>query len=278
MHNLLHEFKRTIQLGRDLEAQVKEAIFVDELYSYLIYAKCDEFGSIENYYIKFMVAQDDSYNTINKTLAVSHVLDCIEMYKEYMGETKIIGYKQPPLEMMITLYEPLICTMALKMKRHWTHYEIDDLMQTCRICMCVLYDKGYYIHKHLLWTAFKNEILQEVRPLKNDITITSLYDRYTDGDIDDKDLCLIDTITDKVEEETLEDVRIREANIEIFTELKDIIIDLVGPRQFDMLFRDYSRGHTTPASRKLLTKVKTHLNSLGITRSQFNEKYHRKGN
>lgn len=277
MHNVLQEFKRTIRLDEPVETQVKDALFDENVYSYLLYAQCDEFGIIQTYLIKFMIAQEDSYNTIPKNLAVNHILDCIEMYKEYMGKNKIIGYRQPPLDLMIVLYEPLMYEMSTHMQQYWKQYDLDDLLQICRICMCELYTKGYYIHKHLLWTAFRNKIIEEVRPLKNRGEIVSLQLAYSDKNGGEEILSFADITPDKQAEEREEDDAIREANLEIFAEIKDIIIDLVGPRQFDMLFRDYSRGHTTPQSRKLLIKIKNHLNSMGITQSQFNEKYHRKG-
>lgn len=277
MHNVLQEFKRTVRLDDDISIQVQEIIFEDKLYSYLVYARCDEFGIIYEYVIKFMIAQDDSYNTIPKLVAVSHILDCIDMYKDYMGKTKIIGYRQPPLEMMIVLYEPLIQSMAMDMQRYWKHYDVDDLCQTCRILMCELYNKGYYVHRRLLWTALRNKIIEEVRPLKRRGELVSLEIPYSDKNGGDEKLSIADITSDKVAEEQEQDDAIREANLEIFAEIKDIIIDLVGPRQFDMLFRDYSKGHTTSQSRKLLLKIKNHLNSMGITQSQFNEKYHRKG-
>lgn len=274
MHdNVLHEFKRTISLD-DVESEVKEAIAEDFLYSYLVYAKCDDYGILTNYVIKLMVSETEKYNTISYRSAVSQILDCIDMYKDYMGTTKIIGYKQPPLDLMVTLYEPLMQKMCRKMQEYWTHYEFEDLLQICRVCMVDLYNKGYYIHKHLLWTTFKNEILMQVKPMKNNITIISLYEQCNETDSDDKKLSIIDTLRDTEEELRQEEESIREGNVQIFEEVKDIIIDLVGPRQFDMLFRDYSRKHTTAQSRKLLIKIKTHLKELGITLGQMNDKYH----
>lgn len=274
MHeNVLHEFKRTISLD-NVEEQVKSAISEDWLYSYLIYARCDEFGTLIEYVLKMMVAEIEEYNTISHHVATNHILDCITMYKDYAGSTKIIGYKQPPLELMIELYDPLMSKMCRKMKEHWSCYEYDDLLQICRVCMIELYNKGYYVHKQLLWTAFKNEILMQMRPMRNNVTIVSLHDRFGDADSDDKELTLMDMLTDTEEEIQEQDKKVTEGNMEIFAEVKDIIIELVGPRQFDMLFRDYSRKHTTPQSRKLLVKIKAHLKDLGITLGQMNNKYH----
>lgn len=275
--NVLHEFKQTLSLDEDIQQQVLDAFFVNDLYSYLLYARTNEYGVIKDYVLKFMIAQEMEFNTISKVSAVSHVLDCINMYKEYMGNTKIIGYKQPPLEIMLELYEPLMYTMSHNIQLYWKNYEIDDLMQICRLCMCELYRKGYYIHKGILWTTFKNKILEEVRPIKNRGEVVSLEVLYNTRDGGDEKLSMMDVMSDKEEEERQQDADILEANLEIFAEIKNIIIDLVGHRQFDMLYRDYSKGHTTTQSRKLLIKIKNHLKTLGITQSQFNAKYHKKG-
>ena len=276
--NVLYQYKEIIQLA-NVEEQLFNVFVEDKIYSYLLYLRCDERGMMKDYLLRITIAQESEFNTIDKNFAINSILDNIEMYKEYIGETKIIGFKQPSIELMLKLYEPYMFKLAEDMQNYWPQYEIEDLLQICRISMFNLYNKGYYVHKNLLKITFKREVLMEVRTMKhspslNGIVVTSLYDRYESGDSDDKHLYIADCMPDKVDLEKQQDDAIVEGNMKIFEEVKGIIIDLVGPRQFDMLFRDYSRGHTTPSSRKLLQKIKTHLKSMGITLNQFNNKYH----
>ena len=69
------------------------------------------------------------------------------------------------------------------------------------------------------------------------------------------------------------DDEIREMNLEIFKEVRDVLVDMIGPRQFEQLFRDYSKGHTTTWSRRKMVSIKTKFEQEGLTRNAFNKKY-----
>lgn len=275
--NVLYRFKILLEpeLGLDgVESVLYEALkSVKKIYSYIVYAKCEN-QDLQSFIIKYSISDTEAFNTIMVKDAIDDIMNNIYDYWDYYGITKIISYGQPPIDLMVELYNPLVYKLAKRIKNQWRFLELDDLAQTCRVCMVELYNAGYYIHKNLLWVTFKNKVLQELRPMRNEERTVSIYDVIGSPDSDSKDIQIIDTLpdTDAINDEYDKDFH--EAEMKVFQELKGIIIDLVGERQFDTLFRDYSRKHTTTTSRKLLIKIKTYLKSLNITRDDFDKKYH----
>lgn len=271
--NVIEEFKILIQMPiakQAVDSIIESALSgIDSLYSYIVRCKIDDAST--SVIVKYTVSEHSKYNTIpsESLLDVVHGI-CGKNY----DCNKIIAYAQPPIEIILTLYEPMFDKMVHKMNRQWPTLEAEDLGQICRMCCVELYNKGYYVHKGLLWTAFKNAVIEDLRPLKKRGNVISLYEKNNSEMADDRALTIADTIADtdalynEIDQQTLD------AELAIFEEVKDIIIDLVGQRQFDALYRDYKNKHTTTSTRKLLIKIKSHLKNLGITRSDFNNKYH----
>lgn len=238
---------------------------ITRLYSYIISVR-------EEISVRYIIAEVSYYNTILVEKAIAKINDKLG---NFTGEGVLI-FEQAPIDLYIKLHEPMIEKMANKMLSQWPKLEYDDLCQICRLCCVELYEKGYYLHKRLIWTTFKNRIISEIRPLKRRGEIVSIYDKSYEASADsgDKDLTIADTIIDVDELYKVQDEECKKEELMIFEEVKSIIIELLGQRQFDTLYRDYTKKHTTTASRKLLIKVKNHLTSLGLTRSDFNKKYH----
>ena len=59
-----------------------------------------------------------------------------------------------------------------------------------------------------------------------------------------------------------------------FAEIKDILIDLLGPRRFDAFYRDYVNKHTTSFSQITMYRVRAYIASLGISMEDFINKYY----
>lgn len=233
------------------------------IYSYIVIL------SLDCLKVKYIVSANDHDNTVSVESAITKIATI-----DFSAcENGVIYFEQPPLDIYLISHEPMIETMAVRIRQQWNQFEHDDLCQICRFCCVRLYEKGYYLHKKLIWTTFKNEILENVRCLKKRGSVISIYDKSYESE-DDKDLTLIDSLvdTDQLYEE--QDRLNKESDAQIFEEVKDIIIDLIGKRQFDTLYRDYKNQHTTTASRKLMLKVKNHFATLGISRRDFNKKYH----
>ena len=270
--NVLQQFQFET-FGDNLENTLEISIIRETIYSYIVYYSKDVNETIK-YTIRYTVSEVDKYNTINKNDAIENISNkAFSLLQE--KNNGVLTYGQPPLELLIVLYEPLINKMVNRIKNKWSNFEVDDLAQICRMCMINLYNDGYYINKNLLWTTFKNEILMQVRPLKKRGTMISIYDLHYESNSDgDNAIPIIDTLidTDALDKEIDDDYK--DAEMQIFEEVKDICIDLIGKRQFDSFFRDYKYQHTNTTSRKLLVRIKQHMKMLGLTREDFNNKYH----
>lgn len=273
----LFEYKNNISPALsfgDIEIELK-SIFVDEtLYSFIVWIKCDNECNVITYQIKHLVSDCEQNNTIFFQDAINTIINALIEHRNYKGKTKVICYKQPPIDLMVELYEPLVETLAKNIQMNWQQYDLDDLKQICRMCMVELYNKGYYLHKRLLKKTFNRRILQEVRGLKHRGEIVSLYQKCTPDNGEDEVLMLKDMLED-TDATIREQERLRlEGEMEIFKEIKDIIVSKIGERRWDMLFRDYGKGHTTNTTRAMMSRLKQELEAEGYTRKLFNRRYH----
>lgn len=273
IRNELLFFKQDLSGDSDddtLKQQV--SVVMDEMSKIYSYSVTVDRSSPELLYsVRYAVSKIDKYNTLTKDVVVNGILTTIRNDKRVNGKY-IIGHKQPPLDMLIELYEPLIQKCAKIQHQRWRHLDYEDMCQIGRMVFVILYNKGYMIHSDLFKTAFNNEILQEVKRTYKYIDCASLSNRV-EGVEDMEKLTLQDTLRDTTEEEMQEDIEERAINLATFDEVKDILIDMMGQRQFEQFFRDYTEGHTTSWSRRKMQTVKQRFEQEGLTRMAFNNKY-----
>lgn len=274
--NLLMAVKQEIKVSKDSENVEKLLIEAldgtDKFYSYIIYAKYDE-GTLVSWTIQYNLSQIDEYNTLERSKVIKSIME--DLKREHKPLKNVIGYGQPSFDIIVQAYDPLVHKLAKQQGDKWKQYEHDDLCQICRLVMLKLYRKGYYIHRRLLYKAFQNEIWMDVKKHRGMPEIVSLEDTfYCKSDGDSEALSLSDVLADKnlIEEE--ERKWKEEGERLIFEEIKDIIIDYIGVRQWNELLRDYGNGHTTSATRIKMHKIKAYLSSLGLSRKDFNNKYY----
>lgn len=275
MENVL--FNAQIELNSEMSQEKMCEILMlsfgdnDRIYSYIVYfTQKDE---RESYTVKYMISQSESNNTIDTIEATSEILMIIA--RDKATKKRIIGYRQASLDKLIELMQPLVRRLAITQQRRWQHLEYEDLCQMCNMAIVDLYNKGYYVHKSLVEKTFNNMVLMELRHERDKPIIVPLEQSF-DGPDDMEKLTIADILVDPDDEMRREADEIAANREWTFQEVKDIIIELIGPRQFDQLFRDYSKKHTTAASRKLMQKVKNHFANLGLTKKEFNNKYYGK--
>lgn len=236
----------------------------ERLYSYFVRNHTERFD------VKYMISQVDKYNTILVEDATAEIVRLIET----THDKEILGYRQPPLDILVEVLEPMVKRLAKRQNDAWRHLEYDDLCQMCYLAIIDLYNKGYYIHKSLVERVLSNYVLLQLRPERNKPTVIPLHQTYKDGGEDGEKITIGDTIMDTSYEDEKEACDYKEFVSRTFDEVKEIVIDLIGPRQFDQLFRDYGKKHTTSQTRKMMQKVKAHLAMLGITLEDFVNKYY----
>lgn len=241
----------------------------DYIYSYIVFRKN------EGHLVQYNISQQTCYNTLNTKDVNTEVSNII--YSDKGEGNKIIGYNQPTLEVILNAFDPLVHKLASIQGEHWHQYDHDDLCQMCRLVMVQLYRKGYYLHKRLIEKAFVNSILMDIRNERNKPLVLSFDDVfYRPVSNSSEQITIAETIPDNdtmLQEE--EENRVK-GELDIFEEVKDIVISIIGIRQWNELFRDYSGKHTSAYTRKLMLKIKNQFETEGLTRSKFNEKYHKK--
>ena len=274
MQNDVYEQKSYIPLDDELDytsiSGIVEELINQDLYSYFVGRKNN------NIVIKTVISAITEFNTINKDIAKKHIMDSIIDYIVTLSNSNCICFGQPPIELSIELYQPMIQKMARRLNAQWKQFEYDDLVSIGNMTMVELYRKGYYLNKSLIWTSMNNKVLIQCRRIKQQPITVSIYDK-TKSDIksDSDEIEYGDIIEDesyKNEEEREDEQQLEKY---IFEQVKDIVIERTGQRQWDQLWRDYSKCHTTNATRALMKRIKTYFNELGLTRQDFINSYRR---
>lgn len=271
MSNVLLNFNLEVEASPRLydtaETLLEELNEHERLYSYIVRNRKPPNGK---YTVQYMVSQTERYNTIENYDAACEIAKII-----HKGSDKVImGYRQPPLELLVEIFEPLVRKLSMEQSRNWKKLEYEDLYQTCYWIIIKLYNEGYYIHKSLVRKSFANEVLNMIMGERDAPIVVPLQQKYYGATEDLENLTIGDIIMDESYELEQEERDRQDFWQKTFNEVKEIIVDLVGPRQFDQLFRDYAHKHTTAQTRKMMQKVKTHLALLGITLEDFINKYY----
>lgn len=240
---------------------------LETIYSYLIYAKYKA-EKLVCWQIEYTISQTDKYNTLHSCIVVEEIFAILKESNE-KKVSNVIGYKQPSLDIQIELFEPLINKLALKQTQRWPQIEYEDACQICRMTMLNLYRKGYYLHSTLVERCYNNDILSSIRKDKNKPEIISI-DKVVHNDGDNTPLTIGDMLPDTQAEEDAEQKDAEEFIQLVFGQVKEIIVELIGERQFEQLMRDYGNKHTTSWSRKKMQQLKDKFKQMGINWESFN--------
>lgn len=258
--NVLTKVCKTLKNDSIVDLEIPN---ISKIFSYIVYHNNGEFE------IQYNISQTNKYNTIKMCEVINNITDAINKYD---GLKKVVIYKQPSLELLLKLYKGLIIKLSKEQKQSWQFLELDDLIQMCSLVICDLYYKGYYIHKNLIRRAFINYVLLHIKKERNKPLIVSLEQEYSKKDDDDK-VTIADMIPDKQQLYAEIDSDNEEVQRKILQEVKDIVVDFIGIRQYDQLLREYTNKQTTEWSRKLMQRIKAHLFELGISKKSFYKYY-----
>ena len=272
MYNEIFEHKVYVALDTDydmLAENVNEAVHCD-LYSYFVGRKDDLIV------IKTVTSAEEEWNTIKRDKAREDIMTSVINYFVTLSNSKCICFGRPPLELTIRLYQPMLQKMAAKLNNQWKHFEYEDLVAIGNYVIVKLYNEGYYVNKSLVWTSLNNEVLMECRKFKHQPNNVSFEDMTKSKiKIDDEKLTYGDMIKDESYEEEKEREDGQQLEKYIFEQVKNIIIDKIGIRRWDRLWRDYSKSHADVATRQEMKKLKSFFEELGLTRQDFINYYRR---
>lgn len=93
-------------------------------------------------------------------------------------------YAVPPLECYIEAYTPLLHKMVNRVQSFYQKLipDRDDIMSILYLSIVKLYNKGYYLHKRLIYKTFINDLNMEVRKLKDFSDVCSLDEQISDDE------------------------------------------------------------------------------------------------
>lgn len=242
----------------------------DKLYSYVTYAVYEN-ERLKGWSIHCHVSQNERYNTIKVADAVDSICKTMDEILSKEEVRYVIGYQQPPLELLITILDPLVRKLAREQSNYWP-IEYDDLCQMCRLVICTLYRSGYYIHKSLVRRAFINYVLQYLRPERYKPLMMSL-DEPVARDDEGHELTAAETVVDQIALDQQEEEEEREVELQVIQEQKDLIISIIGVRQWDQMVREYGNKSTTNWSQKKTFDIKRKLSQAGIDIGMFRRYY-----
>lgn len=250
--------------------EIMSDMITDDIYSYFV-------GRKENtIIIKVVTSAISEFNTINRNEAIENISNSIVDYIMSLSQNKCVCFGQPPLDLIVELYQPMIAKMATRLNLQWKQFEYEDLVAMGNLVMVQLYKKGYYLNKYLIKTALNNEVLMQCRDFKDRPLIVSIYDKVNnDFKMDADELNYGDVVEDESYKEKEEQEDLQDLEKYIFEQVKDIIIEKIGQRQWDQLWRDYGKGHTTGQSQAAMRRIKAYFEELGLTRQNFINGYRR---
>lgn len=232
----------------------------DEIYSYIVFNKPDFI------IVQFNISDNENYNTMKGVVVAEEIIKHILSHKN--KTSKVICFKQPSLEIMITVYDSFIKKLVKRQILNWPSLDYEDTYQLCMLTILKLYRKNYYLNKYLISTSFNNAVLMSLRKDKQKPVIVNMEEVIFTGD---NEILLKDTICDEQAIINEENIQNEEYIQKMYKDVKDIIISYIGQRQFEQLYRDYTNKHTTDSSRKLMYKIKKQLKKDNITWKSFDK-------
>ena len=238
------------------------------IYSYIIYNKDSA------YRVVALVSQTLPYNTLHVDNMIDNVINfiCNEHDPTLQLSQNVIGYEQPPLEILLETYKPLIYKLSLQQYHMWPQVELEDLIQMCNLRICVLYQQGYYIHKNLLSRSFANAVLMFLRPEKYKPQTVSL-DEISKGKDDETSVNIAETIEDEHANEEMNEVLDEVDGITfkdlVNQECKQIVLEFISPRMYDQWMIEYNTKTVSRQTASQVNALKSKLKMLGITRKNI---------
>ena len=270
--NILTNIVQKVSIDANICEEVTEQLkHLKYIHSYILYGKYNKSNKLTHWEIHYNISQSSKFNKLKTDVVINKI--CNDLNEYNADDVKYVqSFLQPDITTLLKQYKPLIFKLAKEMNSKWEFLEMEDLMQMCSFVICDLYYKNYYVHKSLIRRSFTNYVLMHIRKNKDRPTIYSLEQTYRKGD-SDENITIADMIPDQLQIEKADDDENDEVFMQIIKEVKEIIVDYIGERQYDQLLREYGNKQTTPWSRKLMGKIKAHLFDMGITRKSFNKYY-----
>ncbi len=259
--------KTTVAIDKDVakdeicELLIAPVVNFENVYSYMIYAKYKD-DVLTGWQVEYLISQEDKYNTLDIEECIVTIAKTILQNKNCEQKKYVIGYKQPSIDILVEVYDPLIKRLAETQHRHWKDFEFDDLYQMCRLLLVVLYKKGYYIHRRLLEQSYFYDVLIKVRKDYDKPILVGINDVYSRSE-GQEDILYGDIIPDMNEVYEQQDKEDEEEYQQVLKQEREDVLQFISQRQYDALVRAYGNKCTNSADQRQVYKLKEKLRKQG---------------
>lgn len=247
---------------------IKVLIKSDETLQDIIAEVCDEgnVGPDEHFVFSAIITPDEANNCralkLNCSLQSDNNLftvrdTVIKLFTKKNLPPSNIVYIQPPIECWLSTFRPLLFTMVNRVEMQYKKLipDRDDLLSILYMTVLSLYNKGYYLHKTLIFKSYLKSLNKECRKIKNFQNIESL-DAITGYDNDDKPIALIDSLVDP--DSVVDDTK--EYWQDMFKQLKELMLESMSQLQFDRIMIQLATNTVDRSTSYKLNKFREMLN------------------
>lgn len=235
-------------------------------YMFIVYYKNNTYKAV------ISISSVDTNNTYGLASFIWSITCNIAKHEALSDDNKnkerIVYFVQPPLNITLVSYDPLCRKLAYTMSKRWSCFTYDDLLQDCRLCICDLYNRGYYVNNWLIQRTFVNKCLQWIRKHKasfSDVSMNTVINTYKN----ENTITYNDVLEDKQTSETFDNIETDSLKQYMYQCIKDFIVENIGQRGYEQLLRDYGNKTTTNWSRLTVRDIKRKMKRQGITKNTF---------
>lgn len=184
--------------------------------------------------------------------------------KLFEQEERKIKYVIPPLEQYLETFKPNLRKMVNKVYPYYSTLipDKEDLMSILTLKVVTLHNKGYYLHNHLIYKSFINELNKIIRKQKYFSDMKSL-DEPIGTDTDGKSYSLLDKLENaEATQEAYQNTNYTEYDYDsdIFKSIKEAMIEDMGQFAFNILMVRLKTKTIDPATSRILTKYREEFN------------------
>lgn len=258
--------KAKLYLGSDPLSNAKLLLPKDPIYSFFLRKN-------QQYELIYYVSDEQRYNTMKPEIVLAMLTDF------HTKSTGILCFGQPSIDIMIELFDPYMMKLAYEVKRKYNSYdEFDDLFQDCRMCMIELYNKGYYLNKALIATAFRNRVIDRHRWTNRFCRVEEdslkLLSEIAVSGVSDEDLTFEDIAEDPEFRTAYEQALHQQSVRDMYDEVKQYIVQCIGERGFTQLEREITTGYMSEWGRRHRRKLIKEMERDGLTKDFLYRKHY----
>lgn len=185
-----------------------------------------------------------------------------ELFNRIQEAPEARHYLNAPLDKWLTQFRPSLISMvdSIYLQYEKCYPDKQDLLQILYESIIILYNKGYYLHKSLIFRSFVNRLNRSIRKSKHFTDTVSFESPVKD----EGNLTLADVIAD--ENDSLSKYEEDDYTQFLFNEIKKIMLESMSQLSFDMLMIQLENKCIMPSSAKALMSVRKKIGSKYVPR------------